>query len=198
MLSAVIFMKRLADAKSRLAPLLTPLERTALATRLLVNVVEAARRTSGVGEVVVVSPDRIMPAIVGRDDVRHLREPRPNGLNAAIEFASAKLAVAGHRRVLLLPADLPRIQPKHIEALIDAHRQSASDIIVPANDGNGTNALLIEIPPRFPLAFGPDSLTRHIANAARARQQLVVHGCPAIGADVDLPGDLHLMSELVS
>lgn len=199
MLSAVIFIKHLGDAKSRLDSVLSPLERAALATRLLLNVVDAAKGAPRVREVIVVSPDPGIAAILGRDDVRVLQEPHPDGLSAAILFASTALVASGEVRALLLPADLPCIAAEHIEALIDAHARSGTDIIVPSNDRAGTNALLIELPPRFPLAFGPDSFNRHLVNAARCGRRLDLHQCQHIGADIDVPNDLrHLSCNLVS
>jgi 2-phospho-L-lactate guanylyltransferase len=199
MLTALIFIKNLADAKSRLATVLSPLERAALATRLLMNVIDATRGASGVGEVVVVSPDPQIPAILGRRNVLHIREPRTDDLNAAILFASAALTSCGTKRAVILPADLPRIACEHVDALIDAHERSGADLIVPSTDGAGTNALLIELPPRFPLAFGTSSFHRHLASAARSKRRLDIHRCAAISTDIDLPDDLqHLPLELVS
>jgi 2-phospho-L-lactate guanylyltransferase len=190
MLVVAIFFTRLADAKSRLATVLSPPERATLASRMLLHVVEAARKASGVDEVVVVSPEPKIAEIIGCDGVSLLREPRPGGFNAAAGFASVMLAAAGRARALFLPADLPRIKSEHIEALIGAHARTSADTIVASRDKSGTNALLIELPPRFPLAFGPDSFNRHLLNAARSNRRLLVHRCAHIGADIDGPDDL--------
>ena len=190
MLAVAIFFKRLADAKSRLAPVLSPLERATLARRMLLNVIDAARKASGVEAVAVVSPEPKIAEIIGRDDLSILRDPGPDGFNAAAAFAIAALAAAGRPRALLLPADLPRIGAEHIEALIKVHARTSADAIVASNDGLGTNALLIELPPRFPLAFGPGSFHRHLANAAQSNRPLHVHRCAHIGTDIDGPDDL--------
>ncbi|HEU4705517.1 MAG TPA: 2-phospho-L-lactate guanylyltransferase [Sphingomicrobium sp.] len=190
MLTVAIFFKRLADAKSRLASVLSPLERATLARRMLLHVIDAARKASGVAEVAVVSPEAKIAEIIGRDDVSILRDPGPDGFNAAAGFALAALAAGGKPRALLLPADLPRMGPEHIEALIKAHARKGADTIVASKDGFGTNALLIELPPRFPLAFGPDSFNRHLANAAHSSRRLHVHRCAHIGTDIDGPDDL--------
>ena len=115
---------------------------------------------------ILVSPEPEITAILGRRDVRLLHETRPAGLNAAAVFAAAELAAAGRERALFLPADLPLIRSEDIEAVIEAHSRSATDVIVPSTDESGTNALFVELPPRFQFAFGPDSFNRHLANAA--------------------------------
>ena len=189
MLAVVIFVKRLANAKSRLSTILSPHDRLAFASRMLLQVADAARGAIGVGEVIVVSPDTEITAIFGGRDVRFLHERKSRGLNAAALFATAKLAAAGTPRALLLPADLPRIRSEHIEALIETHSRTGRDTIVPATDGSGTNALIVELPPRFALAFGPDSFNRHLANAARSKRLLAVHRCLHIGFDIDRPED---------
>lgn len=199
MLTVVIFFTRLADAKSRLRSVLSPLERADFARRMLLHVIDAASGAAGAREIVVVSPEPNIAMIVDGRDVRLLHEPQFNGLNAAALFASAELAVAGRRRALLLPADLPLIRSEHIEALIEAHARTGADTIVPSADESGTNALITELPPRFPLAFGPDSFNRHVANATRSKRRLVVHRCPHIGLDIDRPDDLrHLPHGLVA
>lgn len=198
MLTVVIFFKRLADAKSRLMTILSPVERATFARRMLLQVIDAAKGASGVGDVVIVSPEPEIAAIVNGRDVRFLHEPHPNGLNAAALFASGELAVTGTRRALLLPADLPRIRSEHIEALIEAHGRAGADTIVPSTDASGTNALIIDLPPRFPIAFGPDSFNRHLGNAARSKRPLAVHRCTFIGVDIDRPDDLrHLPCGIV-
>ena len=194
MLTVVIFFKRLSAAKSRLVTVLSPAERANLARRMLLQVIDAAIGASGVGEVIIVSPEPEVSSMVNGREVRLLKEPEPRGLNAAALFASADLALAGTARALFLPADLPRIRSEHIEALIETHRRMGADIIVPSLDESGTNALMIELPPRFPLAFGPDSFNRHLANAARFEHPLFVHRCSYIGVDIDQPDDLRHMS----
>lgn len=190
MLAAVIFLQRLADAKSRLKAILSPLERAAFAQDMLLQVIDAARGASGVDEVVLVTPEPEIAAILGRRDVRLIHETQPEGLNAAALYAAAELAEAGRSRALFLPADLPRIRSADIDAVIEAQARSAADVIVPSADGSGTNALIVELPPRFPLAFGPDSFNRHLANAALWNRRLVVHRCANIGVDIDRPEDL--------
>lgn len=199
MLAVVIPFKPLPDAKSRLSTVLSPLERAKLARRMLLHVIDAAGSATGVEEIVVVTPEPDVAAIVAGRDVRLLQEARPKGLNAAARFASAELAAAGGRRILYLPADLPRIGAKHIDSLIEAHRRTGADTIVPSADGSGTNALVIELPPRFQFAFGPDSFNRHLANAARSMRRLDVHRCAYIGVDIDEPDDLrHLPCGMVA
>lgn len=190
MLTAAIFFKGLGSAKSRLKTVLSPLEREAFARQMLLRVIDCARGASGIGEIIIVTPEPEIMAIVGRRTVKLLREPRPAGLNAAAEFAAAELAAEGRRRLLILPADLPRIGSADIDRLVEASERAGCDTIVPSCDGTGTNALVIELPPRFRLAFGPDSFRRHLANAAGIDHQLAVHRCAKIGIDVDQPADL--------
>lgn len=198
MLAVVIFIKHLANAKSRLSAILSPLDRVALASRMLLQVVDATQGAVGVGEIFVVSPEPEIVARLRGRDVKILHEEQPRGLNAAAQFATAELGAAGEAHGLLLPADLPRIQSEHISALIEVHSRTGEDTIVPSVDGSGTNALIVELPPRFPLAFGPDSFNCHLANAASSKRRLAVHSCPYIGFDIDRPDDFrHSSCELV-
>jgi 2-phospho-L-lactate/phosphoenolpyruvate guanylyltransferase len=204
---AVVPIKGLAVAKGRLAPLLAPPEREALAAALLADVLAALRDAPGVDRVLVVSPDPqalalaetlgalplVEPPAPARDGTRLAGEEAC--LNAALDYA-ARMAMAGGAAALLaLPADLPLATPADVAAVCVALPPSPSVVLAPTTDG-GTGALLRQPPLALPARFGTDSVRAHLQAAA-------AHGATArlvwrrnLSLDVDRPADLERLAVL--
>ena len=62
--------------------------------------------------------------------------------------------------------------------------------IVPDRHGEGTNALLLTLPPAIEPAFGPGSLERHTAAARASGAAHRVDEVGSLALDVDTPEDL--------
>ena len=180
---AVVAVKARARCKSRLAPLLDDAGRVRLAREMLGHVLDVVRATQAVDALLVVSPERdTLPADVA------LVEDAGDDLNHAFEIARQYAIGAGAGPLLLLPADLPALRRDDLDALIAGG--SASGIaIAPDHAGTGTNALYLEHPAGFPLAFGADSRAAHV-RAARERgllPSIIVR--PGLQADIDTVRD---------
>ena len=62
--------------------------------------------------------------------------------------------------------------------------------LVPALDGDGTNALLLAPPDAMQPGFGPGSFVRHLAQAVARRLDAQVLQLPRVAIDIDQPHDL--------
>lgn len=188
-LVAIIPIRGLEGAKTRLGEVLDPEERRDLVEGLLVRTVRAARATPGVGEVLVVSDDPEALAVAVTAGARGLRQTGA-GLNGALAEARADVVARGAGAILVLPADLALPSPAAIGAVVVA-AEGSRPVVVVATDrhGRGTNALLVAPPTAIPFAFGGDSRHAHaaLANAVGAR---VVELDGPLGLDVDTPDDL--------
>ena len=90
--------------------------------------------------------------------------------------------------VLVLPCDLPDLDPRALDAL--AHAALEGDIaIAPDESGTGTNALVVPALTSFEFRFGAESCARHCEAAAAHGLSVVVHRSPAIAFDIDTPAD---------
>lgn len=191
---AVIPAKSLGAAKSRLAEVLTPGERAALARDLLCRTVSAARACPLLTNVVVVSADPLARRVAEEQGALTLPDPPPgilarDPLNAAIMAGRERAVTRGACAILVLPADLPLLTASTLTAFIE-RAGDAPVAIAPDWSGTGTNALLLRPPRTIKPAFGLDSYTHHRA-AARARglgAATVV--LPALSRDLDTPDDL--------
>lgn len=189
MTTALIPVKALAGAKTRLASVLSPAFRQALCLAMLEDVVGAARAARRVEQVVVLAADRAALRLATRLGVQTLPEP-PGlpGLNEALALACRTLAAAGARAVLVLPMDVPLADPADIDALCAVDGAPAV-ALCPAADG-GTNALLLAPPTVIAPAFGPGSAALHAHQAAAAGVTCRVLDLPSLRLDVDGPADL--------
>jgi 2-phospho-L-lactate guanylyltransferase len=190
---AIVPVKALPTAKQRLASVLPPPARRQLVLAMLQRVLDAVQAAGGLGQIVVVTPDAAVAELAQANGAEVLRERRAHGLNRAVRAGLARAAAAGAERALVLPADVPLVTPGELKCLLAslaaaAHGPHAS--LVPAADGDGTNALLIAPPDALAPRFGPGSYRRHLA-AARARGLSVgVLELPGLARDIDHPGDL--------
>ena len=192
---AVIPVKSLSSAKSRLAPALSAAGRAALARRLLLGTLDAAQSCPALTGVVVVSADPEVCRLAAARGIASYPDPPASDsddsdpLNAAVALGCQRVADLGALAALVLPIDLPRVSPDAIDQFVRRAGDAAVGV-APDRAGTGTNALLLRPPLAIPPAFGPDSFARHGA-LARERGALPTTGAlPALAFDLDTPRDL--------
>lgn len=184
-------VKSLSRAKSRLGPVLSPLERGALTLAMLEDVLDAAQAVPG-WEAWVVSPDEVALEIAARRGVRSVPEDKPSLANAVRQVE--RLAKENEADALaVLPGDLPLVTP---EALQEALRTLGAVVLARSGDGAGTSLLLRRPPRAMPARFGPDSFRRHVEMATERGLPVAIVERPELSFDLDRPGDiLTLLSE---
>jgi 2-phospho-L-lactate/phosphoenolpyruvate guanylyltransferase len=186
--SVVIPVKRLPEAKSRLAPL-SGERRAALALAFASDTVAAAAASPLVAEVFAVTDDEAVARRLGGLGARILPDGVDlNGysrLNSAIEAGRLRaLADAPRRRVAALTSDLPGLRTADLtDALLAVPEGRA---FVADTPGSGTTLLLSDAAGRLSPRFGPNSRHAHEASGAAL--------LPDVGAslrrDVDTVADL--------
>ena len=184
---ALIPVKDFADAKRRLAGVLTQDERSALAEAMLRDVVMAATGAAEIDRVVLLGGADAR-RLAGEEHARWLDDGGARGLNAALTAAVGALTADGIERVFVLPGDLPTVQTADLDTLLACHRGGLT--LNPATRDGGTNALVISPPDKLPFCFGPDSARRHLAAALEAGMPAQTVSLPAFTHDVDDPEDL--------
>lgn len=190
---AIVPVKRLAEAKSRLGPRLDPAARAALVVGMLRSVLSALGASGVVGERVVVSPDPAVLAVARAAGASALPQ-RDDGLNQALEAARASLPLAP--ALLILPADLPLLGMAEVRGLVALSRTSPGIVLTPDRERQGTNALVVRPADALPFQFGPDSFRRHQAAAWAAGLAVEVYQAPALALDLDTPADLDELRRL--
>lgn len=198
---AVVPVKSFAAAKQRLAATLSPRQRHALVRAMMRDVLVALRAARGLEGIVVVTADPEAGLLAREHGAQLIFERDVLGLNSAVAEAAARLAARRVGGMLVLPGDVPMATPGEISALVSSHRPGAAVSLVPAHDGQGTNALLVSPPDVMAFSFGPLSRAQHVASAAGLTIEPVVHdpaSFPGLARDVDLPGDIAGLARLAS
>ena len=188
----VLPVKNFENAKTRLAPTLTPEQRRAL-FRLMVEDVLAAMCASDLEGVLVLSNEPEAAALAATYGARVEGEPENLGQSEAVMRAMQILEAEGMAAALQLPGDIPGVSAAEINRLIHAHeaRGARAMTIVQGHDSKGSNALAVSPPTLMPFHFGHDSFSPHLAEARAAGvEPVVLDALPGIALDVDTGEDL--------
>jgi 2-phospho-L-lactate/phosphoenolpyruvate guanylyltransferase len=183
----IVAVKRLAAAKTRLAPVFSAPTREKVVLAMLIDTLTAAAGVAAVGSITVVTPDEAAAAAAAGLGADVLADPTPQGhsdpLNNAILTAERAVS-ASFSNVVALQGDLPALQTQELaEAIASArhHRRS----FVADRLATGTAALCafgIALDPQF----GADSCARHRRSGAIE----LTGAWPGLRCDVDTPADL--------
>ena len=178
-------VKSLDRAKTRLAGVLTPLERGALTLAMLEDVLDAALAV-GNWHVWVVSPDEAILEVAARRRARPVPEERGT-LAGAVRTAQDTADDEDANALAVLLGDLPLVTPP---ALAKALRTIGPVVACPARSDGGTN-LLLRRPPRVITArFGSNSFSKHQKVASDLGLPFAEVRSPEIGFDLDRPEDI--------
>ena len=177
---AIVPVKDLGGAKTRLAPILSDDARARLVEEMLGRVLAACGEASAIARTLLVTPD---PSLAQGVDVL-VDEGR--GHAEAIELALAdERAAAG---ALVVMADCPLVTAESLDALAAAAQPLA---LAPARDG-GVNAVALRAVNGYRPRFGVPVEAMLEAGRAAGLEPVVVDD-PALALDVDRPEDYELL-----
>ncbi len=184
------------NAKQRLAHQLSPEQRHDLVWAMLEDVTRSVCQST--------TPDRVVVVSSSKPVVRHalfhgwdvIQEENQVSESESVDASAQLLKEQGASTLLRLPADIPLLQAKDIDSLLNLEVRPGSAILVPSHDQTGTNALLRNPPGAFPSRFGENSFFRHREEAERRGIQFTVIENPRIALDLDELSDLlHFQSQ---
>jgi 2-phospho-L-lactate/phosphoenolpyruvate guanylyltransferase len=189
----IVAVKRLAAAKTRLAPVFSAQTREHVVLAMLVDTLNAAARVGSVRMITVITPDDAAAAAATELGAQVLADPTPAGhpdpLNNAI--AAAELVVAQSvPNIVVLQGDLPALQTQELAEAIAAARHHERSFVADRL-GTGTAALCAfgaALDPRF----GPDSCAQHRRSGAIE----LTGAWPGLRCDIDTPDDLAVARRL--
>jgi 2-phospho-L-lactate guanylyltransferase len=193
---AIVPVKRLAAAKSRLAPVLSLRQRRALVRSLLIHTLAVLRAAHGINGILVVGKDRAVREIARKSGTDFVREGERDGLNRALMRAAADAAGRGAEAVMVLPADLPLLKSADIAWALKGAGRPPFFAIAPDRTERGTNLILMAPPGLIRFSFGERSFRRHVNAARRAGLKAAILRRPAFAEDIDRPEDLLKVQDL--
>jgi 2-phospho-L-lactate guanylyltransferase len=191
---AVVPIKKLEDAKTRLAERLTPPERRCLVLNLLRHVLTTLQESSLVHETIVVTPD---PGVLREAELlgadRFLQTGV--GLNAAVRLGREHALRREATTMLVLLPDLPLLTATDIDALLGMAGEGIV-ALAPDRHKSGTNAIVLHPPDAIDPAFGINSLYAHRASAQEKGFLLREYHSIGTGFDLDTEADLEELKHL--
>lgn len=189
----IIAVKRLAAAKTRLAPVFSAQTRESVVLSMLVDTLSAAARVASLRSVTVITPDAAAAAAAADLGADVLSDPTPQGhrdpLNNAIAAAERVVAEAVPN-IVVLQGDLPALQTQELAEAITAARNYRRSFVADRL-GTGTAALCAFGSALDP-QFGPDSAARHRRSGAIE----LTGAWPGLRCDIDTPDDLAVARRL--
>jgi 2-phospho-L-lactate guanylyltransferase len=189
--TALVPVKSLIEAKSRLALHLTPGQRAELMLDMLHHVLNVLQESQVFSHIAVVSADRYVLEQAQAWGARALIEERV-GHNPALTAAANREKADGSDVLLTISADLPLLQTQDIHCMIE--QSQWHDIVLATSvDGTGTNALLVRPPLVIPYLFGVNSSTRYQAEAKRRGLNYTLYKSTGLALDVDTIDDIQAL-----
>jgi len=185
---AIVPVKRLSQAKQRLAPVLSRNERAELARTMLHDVLTTLCGTPELAGIIVVSGDPLVANLATQFGARVVSDDIEAGVNPAVQQglkALDELPVGA----LIIPADVPFATAGELREVLDELCRNPV-VLSPALSDGGTNALAMRSPALIAPCFGEDSFARHQALARDSGVGCGIVRADGLSRDVDLPNDL--------
>lgn len=194
---AIVPVKPLQHSKSKLLEVLSREEIALLGRQLLTRTLETVAQVPEIEHTLVVSRDSEALAIAREHGAKTVTERGSPELAAALARASLVVQSHGVSSVLVLPADLPLLTSEDIRRLILLAGTPPEILVVPDRRGSSINAILSSPPDLMEYDFGMGSLARHIEKAERAGIKIKICHLPSLELDLDTPGDLKTLQDLL-
>lgn len=186
--AAVVALKPIEQAKSRLGTVSDPLRRE-LAWSMALDTLTAL--AEAVDDVLVVSPEPSLQTRLERAGlaVSVVDEPAAAGMNGALAYGAELLQARGCRLVLACVADLPALRPESVRRILRAAGHRPRSFVADAS-GIGTTmltALDTALDPRFQ---GASAAAHRLSGAVALTDVSLGAAVPDARHDVDTESDL--------
>jgi 2-phospho-L-lactate/phosphoenolpyruvate guanylyltransferase len=185
-IDALVPLKRLDYAKTRLASVLDPQTRMRVMRALLDHTLEQVKAAPSIRSVTLVSSAVEAASIAAQHGVAHFDDrglPWNDALAAAIAEAVTSEAVA------IVSADVPLLTTDDVERFVAALTERGA-VIARATDA-GTNGVAMQPAGAMPTTFGiKGSAARHAELAERSGLTPVIVDIPGLAHDLDTAEDL--------
>jgi 2-phospho-L-lactate guanylyltransferase len=180
--AAILPIKKLSEAKTRLSSVLSTSQRRRLAEKMFDHVWETCLE-AGLRPYAVTSDSSLADELG-----KHVIVEPGRGLNKAIEHAIKTLRPTSY--FIILP-DLPMLTAANLKAI---HELGAEYVVCPDKTLRGTNIVYVSMWGGYRPCFGSNSLIKHLRQTPSAK----IYYELGTAFDVDKPRDLSLLRSLSS
>ena len=190
---ALVPLKRLEQAKARLANVLSADERRALMLAMARDVLTALSRSKRLAGILLVSRTTEADALAQAFGTERFAEsPSANLSQALIQASDYLISQLQAEGAMIVPADVPLITPDEVDAVLMEHKQVT---VVPDDDNLGTNCLICSPPNCIEYVFDGRSFKPHVNAAFAAGITPTIIPSAGFSLDIDSPDDLKALLE---
>jgi 2-phospho-L-lactate/phosphoenolpyruvate guanylyltransferase len=186
---AVIPMKPLDVAKSRLSSILDDETRKNLVIALFTHTVSELQESGKFGGITVVTADPYLWKISQELGIQVIEEPFPSDLNDSLANALDWMKIKLAQSVLILPGDLPYLSSRLLLDMATESELFNLMMVSPDHHLSGTNALQVTPKEGLRFEFGDQSFIRHVHLAKQMEYNLKVYMSDQLKVDIDTPED---------
>lgn len=192
-INIVLPIKDPANAKERLASLLSPEQRRVLALMLIEQTFDFFKDFTSVANILVVTDSEWVAGRAKEEGFSVLREESADGETAAVERATRWSAEHGFRSQVVVPGDMAELDAGEIRRLLAQERPDPSVILCPATGDDGTNAILTTPPDAIRFRFGDRSFPDYVEQARAKGIPCSVVRLESLVLDMDTPEDVRAL-----
>lgn len=191
-IAAVIPMKNLNFAKSRLSTILTRQQRKNLIFFLLDITIKTLKESRLITEIIVVSSDKTIEKFSFENSLKFIKEDYDSGVNNAVILADRYCINNNIDANIVIPHDLPFISAKEIDQICNISEKYPKCIILcPSKRFDGTNILFRKPPNVIKTFYDDNSYMNHLKEAQK-------HNIPIESLELDnLMFDIDTREDLI-
>ena len=183
--------KNFKNAKSRLRKDLSNSETEKLAKLMLEDVLSEVSKSKLADRKFLLTNDSSAMSLGIKYGIEIIEEKIQVDESTSVDNACNYLKTIGASAVLRLPGDIPNIEAKDIDLLINEGKHDGVSIIVPSDSGTGTNAFYKCPPDVISSSFGENSFQKHIKSFITKDIKFKVMEIENISVDIDSLDDLN-------
>jgi len=189
-IAAVIPMKSLHSAKSRLSNILTAQQRKNLAMYLLDATIKEIKKSCIISEIIIVSNDKAVKNYSCLNNLKFIKDSE-EGVNKAVILADNYCIDNRINANIVIPHDLPFISAKEIDKICTmSNKYHKCIIICPSKRFDGTNILFRKPPDVIKTHYDDNSYMNHLKEAYKFKIPIESLDIVKLRFDLDTKEDL--------
>ena len=177
--------KNFKQAKSRLRKDLSDSETEKIAKLMLEDVLSEVSKSKIADRKFLLTKDSNAISLGVKYGIEIIEEKIQVDESTSVDKACNYLKTIGASAVLRLPGDIPNIEARDIDLLLNEGKHESISIIVPSDTGTGTNAFYKCPPDVISSSFGENSFQKHIDSFITKNIKFKIMEIENISVDID-------------
>ena len=200
---AIVPLKIVTSSKQRLANVLTNKQRIQLTLAMAEDVLTILQSCQNIDHIVLVSGDAVAAKLCMKTNAQWLKPSNQEGLNSDLAFACHYAEQQGASSCLILHADLPLLNSKRVDELIEQAQKKALQhknmlAVVPCKEGSGSNLVYAPLPFPVKFVYGKNSFPQFKQLAMAADIPFHTLAMEDGDLDIDIPADLKSLEQRIN